>query len=188
MKHILIQFKEKSFHVKLVNPNLYRNLVYENIIPFIYFLFFSLRRHMKCVHDGETFHCPMPNCQYKATWKDGFNNHVKSVHDCIAYQCPHCNYNATQKGNLQRHIKSAHDEEIISCSYFKYKTASTRKNQLNIHIRSVNEGIKFPCLQCSVTTKLLQKADFRFTQDIFTKVSLISVNMVNVNTKPHAWK
>ena len=52
LKHILIQFKEKSFHVKLVNPNLYRNLVYENIIPFIYFLFFSLRRHMKCVHDG----------------------------------------------------------------------------------------------------------------------------------------
>ena len=111
----------------------------------------TLNRHIKVFHNNseekETFHCTMPNCEYETPWKNGLKIHIESVHEGLTNQCPNCKYKTVSKGNLQRHIKSAH-EEVISCSYCEYETASTRKKQLYIHIRSVHGEQMFPCPYC----------------------------------------
>ena len=39
----------------------------------------DLQRHIKSVHEGQTFQCPL--CEYKATWKRNLKKHIDSVHE-----------------------------------------------------------------------------------------------------------
>ena len=95
-----------------------------------------LQRHIKSVHECQTFPCP--HCEHKATWKRLLRTHIISVHEGQRFQCPLCEYKATQKGHLKTHIKSVH--QMFPCPFCKYK--ANHKVNLQKHVKSSHEKDK----------------------------------------------
>ena len=62
-------------------------------------------------------------------------------------QCSECSYFSTKahRGSFLRHVKSVHEGVKFPCQQCEYK-AATRGSLLK-HVKSVHEGVKFPCKQ-----------------------------------------
>ena len=56
------------------------------------------------------------------------------------HQCSHCDYKASQKGNLQKHIESIHESLKFSC--ILCSAQFSMKTSLETHIET------FPCPHC----------------------------------------
>jgi len=106
--------------------------------------------------DGEAnkqFSCS--GCDYSSPIKQNVKKHVKTVHgEDVAkgkelFPCPNCDKTFLGVPNLHRHAKEEHnlfmklDYTCIHCS----KEFSKRSN-LQTHIQSVHEGIRYKCEFC----------------------------------------
>ena len=69
-----------------------------------------------------------------------------------SFKCQQCDYEATRLDNLQTHIKSKHEGIRYPCQQCDYK--ATLASNLQKHIKSKHEGIKYPCQQCDYQATL----------------------------------
>ena len=60
--------------------------------------------------------------------------------------CDKCNAQFANQYNLQRHIKSIHEGLKFSCDQCDYQ--ASHQSNLTTHIKSVHEGVRFLCNQC----------------------------------------
>ena len=56
------------------------------------------------------------------------------------HRCSHCEYKAVKMQNLQTHIKSVHEGLKFQCPHCEHN--ATGKGHLQTHIKSVHEGQK----------------------------------------------
>ena len=64
-------------------------------------------------------------------------------------QCSQCEFKATSKAHLQIHVKSIHEGQKFPCT--QCGSTFTQKENLQTHIKSVHEGQKFHCTHCGST-------------------------------------
>jgi len=77
----------------------------------------------------------------------------KEVKEKKLIPCERCEKQFTHRGALNLHIRSVHEGVVHPCEQCDHK-AST-KGSLKVHIQSIHEGIRYPCDQCQykATTK-----------------------------------
>ncbi|KAI0110362.1 hypothetical protein GGR51DRAFT_88958 [Nemania sp. FL0031] len=117
----------------------------------------GLRRHQERDHGESRFWCD--EC---ATQKDDDGNprrvgfptyallqaHMKSSH----VHCMFCGESCKGREDLERHIESDHgsrkpveDRKTVPCTWPGCNKTFTRTSNLNVHIRSAHEGVRFVC-------------------------------------------
>ena len=96
-----------------------------------------MQNHHKSVHEGVTYDCNI--CPSTFTQKLNLSNHIKSVHfKERSYQCQICDYQATQKSHLSRHVKNVHQKsDNINCSECN---KHIKKMSLKIHMKNFHSG------------------------------------------------
>ena len=62
------------------------------------------------------------------------------------HECQKCNYKTNYIGDLNNHIKSKHEGVKFPCHQCDFK--STWRKNLMAHVKAIHEGGKFPCSQC----------------------------------------
>ena len=108
--------------------------------------------------------------------------HIKTEHQ----NCMFCEYKSSTQGELVRHIEMHHsgktveDRKDISCPHDKCPKKFTRRSNLNAHIRTAHQGVRFVCGQedlsegASTTTPELEgwSNDRGCGEKFFSKVRL----------------
>jgi len=61
-------------------------------------------------------------------------------------QCQQCDYQTKYSHSLQIHVKSIHEGLKYQCQQCDYQ--ATDPSSLRQHIKSKHEGVKYPCQQC----------------------------------------
>ena len=76
------------------------------------------------------------------------NEEEKTVDDetHLHFLCNQCNYKSKAKKDLQTHIQSKHEGIKYPCHHCDYE--ASRQDTLQTHIESQHEGIRYPCDQC----------------------------------------
>ena len=64
-----------------------------------------------------------------------------------------CEYAATMANNLQKHVESKHEGVRYSC--FQCEYAATTANSLHKHVERKHEGVIYSCLQCKYAATIL---------------------------------
>lgn len=62
------------------------------------------------------------------------------------FPCDQCDYQATRIDNLNQHIKSQHEGIKYACNQCTYH--ASRPSNLRNHARKMHEGFKYYCDQC----------------------------------------
>ncbi|KAI1331120.1 transcription factor IIIA [Xylariaceae sp. FL0255] len=118
----------------------------------------SLRRHQERDHGEKRFWCE--EC---ATQTDSVGNphrvgfptidllqaHMKQSH----VKCMFCGQQCNGKDQLEQHVETQHttpqksveERKTVACPWQGCTKTFTRKSNLNVHIRSVHEGLRFVC-------------------------------------------
>ena len=115
---------------------------------------YYLAQHIKSIHEGIKFQCEVMGCNYEANIRTSILKHLKSVHEDVKfkYPCDQCGYRARQKSNLQKHTQRKHKKEAkhkkFQCEVFGCTFESDSKQGTLRHIRSIHEGVNYPCDQC----------------------------------------
>ena len=92
-------------------------------------------------------------CEYQNPKKINIKRHIESKHLGISFPCEQCGYLAQRMPILRDHIASVHEKS------FKFKCKKCEKsfnsyNALQIHEKSIHQGITYPCTLCrSVFTR-----------------------------------
>ena len=92
-------------------------------------------------------------CEYQNPKKLNIRRHIESKHLGISFPCDQCGYLAQRMPILKEHIASVHEK------LFRHKCKKCDKkfnswNALQIHEKSIHQGITYPCTQCrSVFTR-----------------------------------
>ena len=111
----------------------------------------DLKTHVDSKHKGIRYSCDQ--CDYWAKQFGCLERHINLVHLNIKnYNCGQCDYRATHLGDLKKHVKSVHLK--ISCSRKKHHAYSHSSN-LNRHVESKYNGIRYSCEQCDFRTMRL---------------------------------
>ena len=80
--------------------------------------------------------------------KESLKIHVRRTHDKIRYPCNKCDFQAGGTSDLNKHIQSIHEGIKFECQYEGCNYKSTRKATVNYHVRFKHEGIYYPCDMC----------------------------------------
>ena len=92
-------------------------------------------------------------CEYQNPKKINIKRHIESKHLGISFPCEQCGYLAQRMPILREHIASVHEKS------FRHKCKKCEKsfnsyNALQIHEKSIHQGITYPCTLCrSVFTR-----------------------------------
>ena len=86
--------------------------------------------------------------------KETSENERQISSDSRSSVCPECGKVFTTKYNLQKHIQSKHEGIKYPCNHCDYQ--ATQQCSLKNHMQSKHEGIKYPCYECDyqATTQL----------------------------------
>jgi len=99
----------------------------------------ELRYHKERKHEGKIFFCD--KCEYTSRFSYRLRDHIKGVHEGNKYQCPKCNYSTIHQSVMYTHIKVEHEATGKHlCTHCGFQTS--RKYNLNAHIRSMHLGMK----------------------------------------------
>ena len=151
----------------------------------------DLNRHIERVHEGVIYRCE--KCQYCSKTKYELNIHLRkhaNIHKknskitvnksskssksrkvCNDPVCPQfgsneckelklhgrhkraeCDFVAKRLNNLSKHVRSVHEGVVYPCEKCQYY--STRKYNLNIHIQSKHDGYMFSCEHCEFSAQM----------------------------------
>ena len=70
-----------------------------------------LRIHMKSVHEKKRlFKCKL--CIKDFAYQEGYNNHMRTIHENVKFLCDICGVNRTQNIALRKHKTKKHEDEI----------------------------------------------------------------------------
>ncbi|KAI0186967.1 hypothetical protein EV127DRAFT_437533 [Xylaria flabelliformis] len=123
----------------------------------------GLRRHLERDHGENRFWCEECAAQEDDTGnpkKVGFPTlsllqaHMKASHT----SCMFCGESCNGREDLERHIESDHgnrkpieERKTVVCTWPGCTKSFTRTSNLNVHIRSVHEGVSFVCGKCDLS-------------------------------------
>ncbi|CAH1269992.1 ZNF407 [Branchiostoma lanceolatum] len=138
-----------------------------------------LKGHIQAVHLGEKPH-KCQYCSYSTAWATDLRMHVKRHLNIKSFKCPECDYTAVRMvavkkhlqthgegeprrlcdicgksfaGNLQRHMTLHKGHKPFECPHNGCTYASTFKQGLTVHVRSVHKADKsIMCEDCGFTT------------------------------------
>ncbi|KAK5664103.1 hypothetical protein OQA88_318 [Cercophora sp. LCS_1] len=111
----------------------------------------ALRRHVEKEHGELKFWCD--ECSTDEPGRVGFTTmqllqaHMRKEH----VNCAFCDTKCTSQGELERHIDLYHsgtslqERKTIVCTYEGCGKSFTRKSNLNTHIRTAHEGVRWVC-------------------------------------------
>ena len=121
-----------------------------------------LKRHKKFNHDGFCYNCVMNVTLHQSITIvlmkvystnvitnvaiGNLKKHYLAEHEMVWYPCDklvassHCDYHATSKSSRGKHIKSVHEGIKYPCPQCDYQ--ASLKGALRRHIQSTHEGIK----------------------------------------------
>lgn len=92
-------------------------------------------------------------CEYQNPKKINIKRHIESKHLGIAFPCDQCGYLAQRMPILKEHIASVH-EKLFRHKCKKCDKSFNSWNALQIHEKSIHQGITYPCTLCrSVFTR-----------------------------------
>ncbi|KAK7868901.1 hypothetical protein R5R35_014213 [Gryllus longicercus] len=105
----------------------------------------ALKNHMKKTHSFQM--CSEPDCRKVFSNFSLLKEHKKADHSKV-FACPTCNKKLRSKTLLKKHQQThvlPEERKFFTCPYKECGRVYTRRFNLDQHIRSSHEGIKFHC-------------------------------------------
>ncbi|EEY22680.1 zinc finger protein [Verticillium alfalfae VaMs.102] len=130
----------------------------------------TLQRHIRAEHQGgPAYLCPEQGCHAGFDSQGALRNHTKRDHSEPSFWCDECELEADPSGDrpprrckgqaeLERHVELYHSgipleaRKTIPCAWPGCDKKFTKKSNLNAHVRSAHEGLRFVCGQAEHAT------------------------------------
>jgi len=108
----------------------------------------DIQNHIRKVHlKIKNFGCDL--CDAKFSNRGQVEKHVNGVHSSLREKCPHCD-TMLKVTTMKAHIRNVHEnvKPRIACTEEDCEKTFLSKSDMNRHIASVHEKLKFPCPEC----------------------------------------